>query len=150
MAEAANLLLVDLGGAAAALPLDQVLEVLRPGTITPVPGAPRCVRGVLSVRGELLPVLDLLALWGEASATGPEPLGVGRGAVVLIGSEQGPRAGIAVRSVIRLASERPAGVRAADVREILARAMADVRAAGLADLPLSPHPDAVALEEEEA
>ncbi len=42
-----------------ALPVDQVQEVLRVGSITRVPHAPSAVRGVTNLRGRVLPVVDL-------------------------------------------------------------------------------------------
>ena len=42
-----------------ALDLMRVEEVLRPLPVTPVPGAPRIVEGVVEVRGVLIPVVNL-------------------------------------------------------------------------------------------
>src|SRR5689334_4506958 len=44
-----------------ALPLRDVHQVLRAVAIRGLPGAPRVVEGVIDLRGELLPVLDLRA-----------------------------------------------------------------------------------------
>lgn len=41
-----------------ALPAGEVVEVLRMAAPSPVPGAPAAVRGLLDVRGEVMPVID--------------------------------------------------------------------------------------------
>jgi CheW-like domain len=47
-----------------AIELASVREVLRRPAITPLPGAPASVLGVLNVRGEVVPALDTAALLG--------------------------------------------------------------------------------------
>jgi hypothetical protein len=47
-----------------AIELASVREVLRRPAITPLPGAPPAVLGVLNVRGEVVPALDTAALVG--------------------------------------------------------------------------------------
>ncbi len=42
-----------------ALPVAVIQEILRVGTITRVPHAPFPVRGIINVRGQVLPVIDL-------------------------------------------------------------------------------------------
>lgn len=63
---AAAVLVFQLGGGRCALPLAAVLEVVRAVRITPLPTAPAVVEGVIDVRGELVPVLDLRARLGMA------------------------------------------------------------------------------------
>jgi purine-binding chemotaxis protein CheW len=46
------------------LPVSNVREILRAGTITQVPHAPHPVRGVTNIRGRVLPVVDLRARLG--------------------------------------------------------------------------------------
>ena len=41
-----------------AVSLAAVREVIRPGDITPVPGAPTDVLGIVNLRGQIVPVLD--------------------------------------------------------------------------------------------
>jgi purine-binding chemotaxis protein CheW len=41
------------------IPVDRVLEVLRAQAITPVPGAPETVRGLLNLRGQIVSAVDL-------------------------------------------------------------------------------------------
>jgi twitching motility protein PilI len=46
-------------------PLDQVLEVLHPPAMTPVPGVKPWLKGVANVRGNLLTVVDLAEYFGK-------------------------------------------------------------------------------------
>lgn len=62
--EALELLVFELAGARYALDLSCVREVVRAVFITPLPGAPVVVEGVISVRGELVPVYDFRARFG--------------------------------------------------------------------------------------
>jgi chemotaxis signal transduction protein len=55
-------LLVRAGRRLVGLPLEQVVEVLDPGTVFPVPALERSVRGVAVIRGRILPVVHLGAL----------------------------------------------------------------------------------------
>ena len=55
-------LLVRAGGRLVGLPLDQVIEVLDPGTAFPVPAREPSLRGVAVVRGRILPLVHLGAL----------------------------------------------------------------------------------------
>ncbi|QWT20597.1 chemotaxis protein CheW [Bacillus sp. NP157] len=55
-----------------AVSLATVREVIRPGDITPVPGAPSDVLGIVNLRGQIVPVLDgrrRFGLEGEVSAS---------------------------------------------------------------------------------
>ena len=64
---------VELGGERVLLSLADVQEVLKPPTLTRVPGAQAWLRGVAHVRGRLLTVIDLKGLLGGAiSDLGPE------------------------------------------------------------------------------
>lgn len=54
-----------LGGEQYALPLARVREVLRHEPITPVPGVPPSIRGVISRRGRVVPVVDLAVRFGR-------------------------------------------------------------------------------------
>ncbi len=60
------LLIVSLDEVSLALPAAQVLEVVRAVAITPVPGCPDVVEGVVNVRGEPLPAYDLRGRFGLA------------------------------------------------------------------------------------
>ncbi len=60
------LLIASLDEVSLALPATQVIEVVRAVAITPVPGCPDAVEGVVNVRGELLPAYDLRRRFGLA------------------------------------------------------------------------------------
>lgn len=51
-------------------PMQEVAEVLRPPTVSPVPHARNWLRGVANIRGTLMPVVDLSAFFGLGSAAG--------------------------------------------------------------------------------
>ena len=52
------------------LHLDDVVHIVRPEHVLPVPGAPELVEGVLNLRGEVVPVVNLRRVLGlqEAAA----------------------------------------------------------------------------------
>lgn len=60
-----RLLVFRAGGESYALPMESVREVECVGRVTPVPGAPGFIRGLVNLRGEILPLLDLAALVGR-------------------------------------------------------------------------------------
>lgn len=55
----AQVLAVEVGGVAFGLPVGQTREVVRVPDITRLPFPPPSILGVVSIRGELVPVLDL-------------------------------------------------------------------------------------------
>jgi len=57
-------LLCRVQGRLCALPLQQVVETLRPLPVEPLSGAPGFVRGIAIIRGAPLPVVDVAALLG--------------------------------------------------------------------------------------
>lgn len=63
-------LLVRAVGRLCALPIAQVVEVMRALATQPIPGAPTFVRGLAIVRGAAIPVVDLGLLMAGRSATG--------------------------------------------------------------------------------
>ncbi len=68
------LLSLRLGDALYALPVEAVAEVLPALPVEPVPGCPEFIRGVIFVRGHLIPVLDAaerLGLKGHRRAPDP-------------------------------------------------------------------------------
>jgi purine-binding chemotaxis protein CheW len=67
-AEEIELLLFELGGQRYALPVADVVEVLRAVAVTPLPQGPRVVLGVMNVRGRVVPVFDLRERFGQPSA----------------------------------------------------------------------------------
>lgn len=68
-AAAAQLLTFALGDEAYALDIRAVREIIQVGPMTPVPLMPGFVRGVINLRGAVVPVIDLHARFGRAPAT---------------------------------------------------------------------------------
>ncbi|GMV09001.1 MAG: hypothetical protein AMXMBFR55_07350 [Gemmatimonadota bacterium] len=85
-------LIVEGSGALFALSQDAVREIVPARHFTRLPGAPAAVRGLLNVRGTLVPVLDLGARFGHGRAGG------GEGSVV-IGVTEGRALGLLVDDV---------------------------------------------------
>lgn len=54
----------DVGALKCAVPLGHVREIQRAVAITPLPGAPPIIEGVIDVRGDILPVIDTGARLG--------------------------------------------------------------------------------------
>jgi len=70
-AERSQFLTFTLAGSACAIPILKVRELLPLGPITPLPSTPASIRGVIDLRGSVVPVVDLarkLGL-GEAALT---------------------------------------------------------------------------------
>jgi purine-binding chemotaxis protein CheW len=61
---AVELLVFELGGVRHGLELATVREVVRAVLVTPLPDAPAVVEGVISARGEVVPVYDLRLRFG--------------------------------------------------------------------------------------
>lgn len=61
---AAQHLTLTVGGELYAVSLAAVLEILQVGAMTPLPMTPAFVRGVMNLRGSVVPVLDLNARFG--------------------------------------------------------------------------------------
>ena len=59
MAQAKQLCTFYVGDGYFGIPVDQVQEVVRTQPITPVPLAPRVVRGLINLRGQILAAIDL-------------------------------------------------------------------------------------------
>jgi purine-binding chemotaxis protein CheW len=59
-----QLLVFRLDGREHALPLEHVVEVFRMLAVAPLPEAPPSVRGVMDLRGRVIPVIDLRARLG--------------------------------------------------------------------------------------
>ena len=75
----------ELRGRRCALPVATVREVLPMPSVTPVPLAPPCVRGLAAVHGHAIPVLDL-GLWFSAkdSRLDPPPFRSGSDKLILV------------------------------------------------------------------
>ncbi|MDX2194573.1 MAG: chemotaxis protein CheW [Gemmatimonadales bacterium] len=64
------LVTVQLGGGEYAFPMERVREILRAEPPTPLPDAPPAVLGVVTVRGEVLPVIDTARALGAGAHDG--------------------------------------------------------------------------------
>lgn len=51
------------------IPILRAREILELGALTRVPAAPPCVRGVLNLRGAVVPVIDLAIQFGQPACT---------------------------------------------------------------------------------
>lgn len=49
------------------VPIDAVREILEVGRLTPLPQTPDFVRGVMNLRGSVIPVIDLAARFGHGA-----------------------------------------------------------------------------------
>ena len=61
-----------LGGESYAIPGIKVREIIRLTSITTVPQMPDYIRGVINLRGKIIPVMDLRLRFGFAAATNTE------------------------------------------------------------------------------
>ncbi len=104
--ERAHDLIVVAGGTVYGIPVAQVREVIRPGGVVRVPGAPPSVVGIVNVRGVVVTVLDLSALLTPDRA-------VTTGSIVLLA--HGSRlVGLAVQTVRDVRAEHGVGMTASD------------------------------------
>lgn len=91
------LLVVALGSDLYGLPVERVKEIVRPRSLTPVPHAPPTVRGLISLRGEVIQVLDLAACLGIAvDAPAAESR---RARIVVLRGDEGPSVALRVDAV---------------------------------------------------
>ncbi|MBB5205670.1 purine-binding chemotaxis protein CheW [Inhella inkyongensis] len=60
------------------VPIEAVHEILEVGRMTPMPQSPSFLRGVMNLRGAVVPVLDLAARFGL------EPVQIGRRSAVVV------------------------------------------------------------------
>lgn len=103
-----QLLTFELAASPYAIPVERVREIVRIRPITPVPRVPEHVRGVISLRGEIVEVIDLRRRLNLEPA---EPVRSTR--IIVANGEDGRVAGImvdAVREVARISEDaiRPA------------------------------------------
>jgi chemotaxis signal transduction protein len=95
-AGARAVVVVRLGEAEFGVPVTRVREVVRAPAATPVPFTTPAVRGIASVRGEIVPVLDLAARVLGAPAPGAARL-------VVVSDAAGAPVGLLVDRVVGLA-----------------------------------------------
>ena len=80
-----SVLAVRGGGHFCAVPLPQVVEVMRPLPVERIAGAPDCVTGLAIVRGKAVPVVDLAALLGDMENPAAEPAAAARWVALRVG-----------------------------------------------------------------
>ncbi len=125
-AEAARLrqlLCFTVAGSPYAIPVESVREIVRMRPLTPIPRVTRTVRGVISLRGEILQVVDLRLRLGLPAVEH------GRATrIVVVHADDGRVAGVlvdAVREVLRVADDAieaaPAGEASGLVQALCAR-----------------------------
>ena len=98
-----QLLCFELAGAPYAIPVERVREIVRMRPVTPVPRVPEVVRGVISLRGEIIELVDL------RRRLGLEPIEPSRRTrIIVIKTDDGEVVGLlvdAVREVLRVSDE---------------------------------------------
>ena len=98
-----QLLSFELAGAPYAVPVEQVREIVRMRPVTPVPRTPEEVRGVISLRGEMIELIDLCRRLGLGSI---EPSR--RTRIIVIKTDDDEVVGLlvdAVREVLRVSDQ---------------------------------------------
>jgi len=106
-----DVVLARLGGRLWAVPTARVREVTQVGNITPVPQAPAAIVGLMQLRGNILPVIDLDGT-GERTLRPGDPL--------LVVEEGAVRAALSVDQVVAVATE-PGGAELLDVGALFDR-----------------------------
>ena len=113
-----QLLCVRIDGVPYAVPVENVREIVRVRPITPIPRVAREVRGVISLRGEIIQVLDLRLRLGLASAAIRKA-----NRIVVVQLEDGRVAGVLVdevREVLRVPESAIGAPAAADAGIVVA------------------------------
>jgi purine-binding chemotaxis protein CheW len=82
-----SLLRMAVGDEDLAVPIDDVREILEVGRLTTLPRTPSFVRGVMNLRGAVVPVIDLAARVGQNAIT------IGRRSCVVVVDHGGGPAG---------------------------------------------------------
>ncbi|GAB4255464.1 chemotaxis protein CheW [Deferrisoma sp.] len=96
---------VESAGERYGFPVGAVAEILRPRTVTPVPRTPPWVLGIASLRGSMLPVVDLSA------RIGIEPGGEAPGERIVVLRDGDEAMGFRVDRVVGVVRFDPAEVR---------------------------------------
>lgn len=98
---------LSVGGETYAVPVDSVQELILLQPLTHVPAMPACIRGLMNLRGTVVPVVDLAQQLGLGeTAIGPQTC-----AVIIEASSDGVRSTMGVlandlREVVEIESER--------------------------------------------
>ena len=108
-----RVLLFQVGASRFGLPAADVVEVIARAKITPVPGAPAIVAGLIQVRGEIRPVLSLTAALGL-----PAPEGLRTAGLIILLRSAGRIFGIAADQVDEIVALNPADRRPAPPGEL--------------------------------
>jgi len=98
-----QLLCFELAGSPYAVPVERVREIVRMRPVTPVPRTPREVRGVISLRGEMIELIDLRLRLGLGEV---EPSRQTR--IIVIKTKDDEVVGVlvdAVREVLRISED---------------------------------------------
>lgn len=98
-----QLLCLDVDGSPYAVPIESVREIVRMRKITPIPRVTRRVCGVISLRGEIIQVLDLRLRLGLSAFEAKKS-----SRIVVVQLEDGRVAGLlvdAVQEVLRVGTE---------------------------------------------
>ena len=93
----------SLAGDPYAVPVERVREIVRMRPVTPIPRVPAALRGVISLRGEIVQVIDLRLRLGLDAAT---PTRASR--IIVLHGEDGRMTGLlvdAVTDVLRVTDE---------------------------------------------
>lgn len=112
-----QLLCFQLASTPYAVPIESVREIVRIGPITPIPRVASHVRGVISLRGEMLEVIDL------RSKLGLEATEITKATrIVVVSDDDGHVAGLLVdevREVLRVAEDAIGPAAAGDAQSLV-------------------------------
>jgi chemotaxis signal transduction protein len=109
-----------------AIPVERVVEVARLGTVTAVPGSRPELLGVLSIRGHILPVVDLAQVLGISRPGPPSQL--------LVAESGGLEAGLAIDEVTEVA-EMPEATADTESALLSGATLTDGTLVGVIDVP---------------
>lgn len=115
---------VRIGSEDYALPVESVTEVAELGDVTPVPGAPAGVLGARNLRGQVLPVIDMAAVFGLSS---------GSPRCLVVADHDGRRAGLAVDAVASV-EPLPDLSEEADSKHLVGATLIDASLVGVVDV----------------
>jgi purine-binding chemotaxis protein CheW len=116
-----ELLVLWLGDDPYAIPVERVREIVRLRPITPIPRVPAAVRGVLSLRGEIVQVIDLRRRLGlvapDRNPNAESERRSERRRVVVLNGEDGQMTGLLVDRVSEVLRLRDDALRPPTARE---------------------------------